>query len=129
MKKFITILFTVLALSLTQATAAGWDIQAAVNAGYVAQTTTDPAGEETTEFSPTVLSGIQFWRTGSIWGFSAGVAGLPDEEQTTPRVAPYVGIHLGEKNAQFYVGGCYDPQNGGGNDVAATFGFTAAFGP
>lgn len=125
MKRLIVLLFA--ALCACSPASAGWDIQVAVNAGYVTQTTVDAAGEDVTEFSPTVLTGIQFWRAKSIWGFSVGTAGLPDEEQTTPRVAPYGAFHLGTKAAQFFLGACYDPQNGGGNDLVAAFGFTAAF--
>jgi hypothetical protein len=126
--RFSTLLSIFAALILVTPAIADWEPQFAVNAGYVAQTVEDPdTGEEATEWSPTALTGIQFFKTGSILGFSAGVATLPDEEQTTPRVAPYAAVHFGSSSVQFYAGGCYDSQNGGDNDLVATFGMTAAF--
>lgn len=116
----------VLVLAFTAAPAAEWDIQAAVAAGYVAQTVEED-GEEQTEWNPTVLSGIQFWRAGSIYGFTLGAATLPDEEQKTPRIAPCAAINLGTAGAQFFAAGCADSQNGGDNGLVGAFGFTAAF--
>jgi hypothetical protein len=127
-RRLTTPLVALALLFVVTPAAADWEPQLAVNAGYVAQTVEDPdTGEEATEWSPTALTGIQFFKTGSILGFSAGVATLPDEEQTTPRVAPYAAVHFGSSSVQFYAGGCYDSQNGGDNDLVATFGMTAAF--
>lgn len=105
----------------------GWTIQAAVNAGYTTQTFLDAAGQKETKFVPTGLAGIQFWRDKSIFGFSVGAAGLPDEQQSTPRVAPYGALHLGTADAQFFVGADYDPQNKAKSKAGFVFGFTAAF--
>lgn len=105
----------------------GWDIQLAVNAGYTTQTFLDAAGQKETKFVPTGLSGIQFWRDKSIFGFSAGAAGLPDEGEKLPRVAPYGAFHLGTKDAQFFLGGDYDPQSKAKTKAGLVFGFTAAF--
>jgi len=104
----------------------GWDIQLAVNAGYVAQTTEDEAGEEETEFSPSVMTGIQAF-SGGYFGFSAGVAGLPDEGESTPRIAPYVALHFGTPDIQVGAGICFDSQHGGDNDLAGLLVLTAAF--
>jgi len=129
MKRLTAILFAIFALSLTPTLAAGWDIQAAVNAAYVAQVTTDPAGKDRTEFVVAGLTGIQFWRepaSGKIgYGFSLEVAGLPDEEQTTPRIAPGVAFHVGKKGMQGFVGALFDGQDE--NGVVGMFGITAAF--
>lgn len=106
----------------------GWTIQAAVNAGYVGQSVTDEVtGKVHDEFTVTALSGIQFWRDRSIFGFSAGVAALPDEQENLPRVAPYLALHLGTADAQIFVGAAYDPQDPD-RTIRPTFGFTAAFG-
>lgn len=130
MKRLLAVL-TLLALAsvpvLAQTAPKGWTIQAAVNGGFVSQTVTDTAGKTHDEFTPTALTGIQFWRNKSIFGFSAGIAGLPDAQETLPRVAPYVALHLGTPDAQIFVGATYDPQSLN-SEVRPTFGFTMALG-
>ena len=102
------------------------DIALAVNAGWIAQQTLTIAGKTDTKFTNTILSGIEFFRASWYLGISGGVAAIVDEEQDTPRIAPYLALHMGKKEVQGFVGAAYDPQNGGKNDVVLTFGFSTA---
>jgi hypothetical protein len=134
MKKItLTFIFALLATLIFSAspvaaqTPSNLDIRTVVNAGYVMQDYTQPEGEVKTDFHPVVLTGMEFRWKNHIWCFSGGIAGLPDEGETTPRVAPYLAVHIGSADNQFFIGGVYDVQNGGDNNLSAVFGYSKAF--
>jgi len=128
--KRILLLLAIFALA-TVPVSADWDIKLAVSPGYIAQEVEDEAGEKQTDFNPVISTGIEFFRVpkvGSIgWGFSINAATVVDEGQENPSIIPCGMLHIGASNAQAYVGGCWDSQNGGSNEAVATLGFTAAF--
>ena len=128
--KRILLLLAIFALA-TVPVSADWDIKLAVSPGYIAQEVTDETGENETEYNPIVSTGIEFYRVPALgrigFGFSLNAATVVDEGQETPSIIPCGMFHIGSATAQFYGGACHETRNGGENDVAATFGFTAAF--
>ena len=111
--------------------AGGWKIQLAVNPGYIAQEVEDEFGEKDTDFNPIVSTGIELFRVPALgrigFGFSLNAATVVDEGQESPSIIPCGMVHVGSETAQFYGGACHLTRHGGENDIAATFGFTAAF--
>ena len=120
----------VLLLAAAPAVAQSWDVKATINAAYIAQETLDESGEEVTEFVLGALTGIEFWRSSASsdigFGFSLELAGLPDEEQRTPRIVPGFAFHIGSEDLQGFGGVLLDSQDE--NGVVVMFGITAAFG-
>jgi hypothetical protein len=122
------ILLIALGLSLDIAGAAGWDISPEVAACYVQQTT-NANGTDVQSYAVAGLGGMLFFhepKTGALgYGIGFDLAGLPDDVQTTPRIAPGVSFHFGTKAFQGFGGVLLDPQDA--NRAVFMFGASGAF--
>jgi hypothetical protein len=125
MKKILIAIFVL--FFVTPVMASPFTYQWATSAAYVAQEIEDDVGETSHESTLTVAEALEFWKAGSIWGFAVGAIGLPDEEQDTPRVAPFASFNLGGPTLKWSIGGAYDPQNGGDNNLVLVTGGTFSF--
>jgi len=103
-----------------------WSIGPALSATYTLQEV-DAEGNVVRESVVSPAGGIDFWRTGSWFGFQVGALPLPDEEQRIPRIAPFAAIELGGDSYKWLFGVLRDPQSADGHAWQMLTGGTFAF--